>query len=242
MVVSHDCDLAQDPAVEGDVEVLVGRRIAHADGNHSHAKNARRLHLTFTGGRDSVVAEFTSGSKQAVSKEQLGAFLPLDNVRATPSERVILQRWLASRYRRSAFPDEFDRRLGDLGLREAISTALKKHGLSISAIYFDVDEGNEVKRSGPQDTYGLSIYLLFDTSHDAEVAEKASMAAAAAITKAFRTKCCLSAGVWHSIELLECEVVSDRAMTVQQADSLQRWSADHLSLRATPLAAMRQDD
>lgn len=242
MVVSHDCDLAQDPAVEEGVEVMVGRRIAQADGNYSHAKNARRLHLTFTGGDDSVVAEFTSDSKRIVSKERLSVFSPLNSVRATPSERVILQRWLASRYRRSSFPDEFDRRLDALGLREAIAKALKKHGRSISAIYFDVDGGDEVKRSEPQDTYALSIYLLFDTSHDADVAEKAGMEAATAILEVFKKKCCSIAGVWHDIQLLECEVVSDRVMTVQQADSLQRWSADHLSLRATPPAVMRQDD
>lgn len=242
MVVSHDCDLAQDPTVEEGVEVMVGRRIAQVDGNYSHAKNARRLHLTFTGGDDSVVAEFTSGSKQTASKERLSAFLPLSSVRATPSERVILQRWLASRYRRSAFPDEFDRRLDALGLREAISKALKKHGHSISAIYFDVDGGDEVKQSEPQDTYALSIYLLFDTSYDADAAEEAGMEAAAVILEAFRKKCCSSAGVWHGIQLLECEVVSDRVMTVQHADSLQRWSADHLSLRATPPAVMRRDD
>lgn len=33
MVVSHDCDLAQSPAVEPSVEVVVGGRIPAPDGN-----------------------------------------------------------------------------------------------------------------------------------------------------------------------------------------------------------------
>jgi hypothetical protein len=50
IVVSHDCDLAQDPTVEPVVEIIVGHWIPTADGNFTYAKNARRLHLTFSGG------------------------------------------------------------------------------------------------------------------------------------------------------------------------------------------------
>ena len=63
-----------------------------------------------------------------------------------------------------------------------------------------------------------------------------------AIQDAFRKKCRSATGVWAYFELLECEAVSDEAMTVGQADRLARWSADHISLRSNPPAPMRTDD
>jgi hypothetical protein len=40
-----DSDITQDPEVEPSIEVIIGARVAAADGNLTHAKNPRRLHL-----------------------------------------------------------------------------------------------------------------------------------------------------------------------------------------------------
>jgi hypothetical protein len=111
VVISHDCDLAQDEAIEPSVEVLVGRQIPSADGNYSYAKNARRLHLTLTGGGEHIVVDLVAGSKNSILKQDLAEHQPEAALLMTGAEREILQRWLAARYRRSAFPDEFNRRL-----------------------------------------------------------------------------------------------------------------------------------
>src|SRR5271166_411944 len=84
----------------------------------------------------------------------------------------ILQRWLAARYRRSAFPDEFDRRLERTGVRDRLSKILKSAGTLVAAIYFDVDQGEEISRTGPDDPYTLAIYLLFSTDADPQAAER----------------------------------------------------------------------
>jgi len=110
IVVSNDCDLAQDPSVEPSVEVIIGRRIGAADGNFSYAKNARRLHLTFSGGSQRLIAELIARFKISIKKEQLVEYEPVKTTKLTVVEHTILQRWLASRYRRAAFPDEFDKR------------------------------------------------------------------------------------------------------------------------------------
>jgi hypothetical protein len=232
VVVSHDCDLAQDPSVEPVVEVIVGRRIGAADGNLSYAKNARRLHLTFSGGRERLTADLVARRKIPIKKERLAEYEPVETTRLTVVEHTILQRWLAARYRRAAFPDEFDKRLEDTGLRDRLGRILKSFGASISAMYFDVDQGEEVFRFGSDDPYTLGVYLLFSTEIDPEVAEKEANTAKAAIRKAFRDKCLSTAdGTWHNIELVECEAISDQAMTIGQAEKLKKWSADHISLR-----------
>jgi hypothetical protein len=243
IVVSHDCDLAQDPSVEPRVEVIVGRRITTANGNFTYAKNARRLHLTFSGGAEHLTAELEASRKSPVAKDQLAEYEPIETVRLTPIEHNILQRWLAARYRRSAFPDEFDRRLERTGVRDRLSNILKSAGALIAAIYFDVDQGEEISRTGSDDPYTLAIYLLFSTETDPEAAERAAETAKTAIRKAFRDRCLSKeTGTWRDIELIECDAISDQAMTVQQAESLKRWLADHISLRTEPAQAMLRDE
>ena len=174
IVVSHDCDLAQDPSVEPFVEVIVGRRIEAADGNFSYAKNARRLHLTFSGGSEHFTVELLARLKIAIKKGQLVEYEPVETTKLTVAEHTILQRWLAARYGRAAFPDEFDKRLEETGLRDRLGKILRSSGSSISAIYFDVDYGETVFRSGARDPYTLSIYLLYSTEIDPEAAGRAA--------------------------------------------------------------------
>lgn len=241
VVVSHDCDIANNPDVEPVVEVIIGQRIDGVDGNLAFAKNARRLHLNFTGGSRQLAADLEATRKQEIPKQTLVDYEPIENVSLTITELTILQRWLAARYRRAAFPDEFDRRLVTTGLRDQLNKILKSHGALISALYFDVDEGREVSRSDGDDPYTLAIYLLFDA--DSDTAERAANSARTAIEKAFREKCLSGkSSKWVDIELVACEAISDQAMTVQQAESLKRWSADYISLRTEPFQRMLSDE
>jgi hypothetical protein len=160
IVATHDCDLAQMPDGEPVVEVLVGRIVDKADGNFTHAKVPRRLHLTFEGDVP-CLAEFEATSKVNVAKDKLGGFTPRTETCLSPENASIFQFWLASRYRRSSFPDEFESRLKHQKLADKISRAVKPHGGLISGVFFDVDEGREVTRDGPHDLYTLDIYILY---------------------------------------------------------------------------------
>jgi hypothetical protein len=243
IVVSRDCDLAQDQSIEPIAEVIVGRRIATPDGNFTHAKNARRLHLTFRGGTEHLAVDLIANGKRAIAKDHLAEYEPVETVKLTPAERSILQRWLAARYRRSAFSDEFDKRLEHTGMRDRLGKILKSAGTLIAAIYFDVDQGEEVTRTTADDPYTLVIYLLYSTETDPDAAERAAENAKLAIRNAFRDRCLSKkTGTWHDIELINCEAISDQAMTVQQAESLKRWSADYISLRTEPPQAMLRNE
>jgi hypothetical protein len=243
IVVSHNCDLAQTPSLEPDVEVIVGQKIPRADGNFTCAKNARRLHLTFSGSTEHLIVDLIAGRKIPIAKDLLVGYDPVPTLRLTSAEHAILQRWLAARYRRPAFSDEFDARLKRTGLLDEFRKIMKSSGAFIAAIFFDLDQGEEISRSGPDDLYALAIYLLFDTGIDPVVAEQEAETAKIAIKKAFRDKCLSKEnGTWHDIELIECEIISDEAMTVRQAESLKRWSADHISLRPEQPQAILRDE
>ena len=110
IVASHDCDLAQAPEGEPVVEVVVGRLVTDKDGNCTHAKNARKLHIEFAGATV-FWAEFEATAKVCIGKPALNESVPRADAQLSPENHAIFQMWLASRYRRSAFPDEFERRL-----------------------------------------------------------------------------------------------------------------------------------
>lgn len=238
VVISHDCDLAQTCANEPSVEVLVGRFIEELHGNYMHSKNLRKLHLPYTRGEQQCVVELLATGKLVLPKAGevgLVSHQPEPKFQLGPNEQAILQSWLAARYRRAAFPDEFDRRLNDeTGLRDRLVKILKLHGLHIPAIFFDVDEGEEAKRNGPDDVYTLTIYLLYTTHTDPELAESEAKKAKDAIEAAFKKECRDENGKWRWIELRDCDVMADTAMTYHQSVVLKKWQADHVSLRGDP--------
>ena len=233
IVVSHDCDLSQAPEREPDVEVLVGCSVANGHGNYTHAKAARRLHVEFAG-EVAFWAEFEATAKVAINKVKLNAFAPRTDTQLHPDKLNTLQLWLASRYRRSAFPDEFDRRLKDETLAEKISKAVRPHGDLISGVFFDVDEGHEVKRVGPNDTYTLDIYVLHPDEPDYITAAAAAEQAVKKIHAAFINRLFNPTKSWKHIELRACEVLSESGLTYQQFKKLKRWPLDHISLAADP--------
>lgn len=233
VVATHDCDLAQHPDAEPRIEVVVGR-LTDKDGTYAHAKSARRLHIEFSG-TATFWAEFDAIAKVLIAKTDLLPFLPRADAHLTPENHATFQMWLASRYRRSAFPDEFERRLTqETKLAEKIAKAVKPHGDLIAGVFFDVDEGEEVTRKDAADTYTLDITILHTAEPDFIAADKAATAAAMAIETAFKEKLFEPTKTWQHIELRSCEAVSESVMSYLEFKQLKRWRLDHISLAADP--------
>jgi hypothetical protein len=234
VVATHDCDLAQLPQKEPTVEVVVGHRIASLDGNNTYGKSSRTLHVAFEG-EEPLMAEFLITEKRGVSKDSLCHFAPESRFRLSKENLATFQRWLASRYRRSAFPDEFERHLHETRLTEAIRKAVKPYGESIIAVFFDIDGGEQVAHCGIDDVYVLDVILLYASEPDYEKAESAAKIAKEKIEKAFRAKLLdESSGKWKRIELRSVNAFSDEALSYRASTLLNRWRLDYVSLGAEP--------
>ena len=231
VVVSHDCDIVQAPEIEPYIELQLGHRVDTSNGNYTHAKNPRKLHLPYSVSNSEAVIEMVAVDKVNVPKETLGAFEP-DRSFSLPSDKLsTLQRWLAARYRRTAFPDAFNERLVSTGIKERLSRILAPLGEDIHAVFFQVDGGEQVERKEPEDTYSLEIYLLYDTGSDPEKAKNIVEEASKRIIKMFKKRLRNDKGRWHFIELVDCAPISDEAMTFRQSILLKRWDLDYVSLR-----------
>ncbi|MBI3231276.1 MAG: hypothetical protein HYZ45_14265 [Burkholderiales bacterium] len=243
IVVSHDCDLAQDVQYEPMLEIIVGQKVAKLDGNCANAKNARKLHLTFDGteGHAGFCAEFVANQKQSIAKQQLAPYSPLATHQLSLANHTTLQKWLASRYRRSAFPEEFERRLKHEGkVAEKIDKIMKPLAASILAVLFDVDGGEEVARTEADDPYVLRIFIMYaadavlPAGHpDAGKNAKNAAQAVERIEEVFE-KAMLHDEQWRYIELQDCRAISEEVMTYARLKQLKQWRVEHMSLAADP--------
>lgn len=231
VVVSHDCDLVNGTDKEPNIEVIVGRRIPNPDGNLTHGKNPRRLHVSFEENGATVYVELTAKEKRNLEKDRVAGYAPNRAIALTPNNRSVLQEWLAARYRRAAFPEEFGSRLRNAQLDERIAKIIEPHGEHLVAILVDLDEGQVVERQAG-DPYTVSIYVLYYTGQDPQEAERAAREAAGSIAEEFRKRCFDSAEGWKNIELLSCEPISDMTMPYAIERRLMRLNFEYLSLRA----------
>ena len=240
VVISHDCDIVQKIDIEPTVEVIIGREIDKPDGNYLNAKSARTLHLPFTVGSDnSITIELSATLKRQIDKSSLLSQQPTATLKPSFDERRILQRWLAIRYFRAAFPDEFVARLSAFGIEERIKKILASSQAHLTAVYVDLDQGAEIERNGEDDLYTLSIYLVHAVEPDLAAATKAAEAVKSQIDDLFEKRCKKS-GKWIGIELEGCYVISMAEMTLFVAERLKKWNADYMSLRTQPPGPMTQ--
>jgi hypothetical protein len=128
MVISHPCEVAS-PSFERDpfVEILQVADQDAIDGNLTFGKNPRRLQLVV----DSKVLEISFAQRVTIDRKVLADRVPDQTV--AEDDRRVLAAWLASRYARPAFADEFNRRL--LPATRRLEKILKTAGSRISAIY-----------------------------------------------------------------------------------------------------------
>ena len=243
VVISHDCDLTAAAAKEPMSEIIVGRRIEKLGGD-SYGKTARRLHIEYQTKGGTVVLELAATSKRAISKSDLFAKPPREDMWLDGQGLRILQRWLAARYSRAAFPEAFEDRLraavvaGKRDFPKKIEHILTDGGDHIRALLFDLDEGKDIERKAPDDLYRLGIVVLYDSVRDEPTAAAAATKTAEALEELFQTAFHLRTDAWQNIHLQYCDPVSDSAITVAQSEALKQWRLEHMSLQDDPPAPM----
>jgi hypothetical protein len=233
VVIGHDCDLANcNLAAEPQVEVIVGRVVSPGVGTFMWSKSPRTLHLPFQRDGREVFAELVATDKQFIPKSELAAEQPSQEWGLTPTNLSVLRSWLAVRYNRAAFPDNFVVRMRKKPDMESRMAKILDDHAEITAVYLDLDGGENFERP-PEELYGLSIFLAFNPNPEPIEAGDAADLAAAAIDKLFNEKCRdKKTGKWQYIELKKCEPLSEDDLPVSKQRLLREWKLDYVSLKA----------
>lgn len=227
MVISHDCDLANDNLkAEPHVEVIVGRTVDKEDGNFAWAKAPRTLHLRLKEDGEDQVVELVSTCKRLVPKDVLAAHEPDAAFVLDGRGLSVLREWLSSRYQRAAFPDEFVTRMKRTEADRRLAKALKDNGASISFVFFRLQGGIVERPAG--NPYELDVVLVYPEGDDAEEAMDAAEQAASKVDSVLRAR--LSDP--SVIKLRSCIALCESDVTIAQSRLLTQWRLEYMTLSA----------
>lgn len=220
VVFSHDCDIPHPE--EEYLEFGLVSRVEDCDGNLTYAKNPRRLHLENDDSGDGFSIAVEMRSKFDVRRENLVSFV-LEWPLSLQSVHV-LQRWLANRYSRAAFPDSFNNRRSPA--RTVVRKILSKGtgGRHLSGVYVAVSD-EELPED--QDYEMVIIGAMPVESFEDPVLRMEAEATIADIT-----------GQLDRLKGLAVEdffVLSEGEFTIDQFLRLKRLDFDDLSLRPAPV-------
>ena len=143
IVASGSCDVANgaDPVVE----FSIARSIARVDGNFNYNKNPRCLHCNLESALLSqLCVDLKAHEKVMILKDHIPINIAPDTeIRFSQNELNFYVDWLAARYKRPAFPTEFDRRIDsawDKGKRKKVAAKVSDKLIGIYAkVYPDTE-------------------------------------------------------------------------------------------------------
>ena len=218
MVVSQSCDLVHhDLGKEPSAVVLLLKSIESGSLELMHGRNPRLLHLATCDGQwfEAWAWNQTSIPRDALASKNASREMKLD-----PSVLRCVLDWLAKRFTRIAFPDNFNDTLNPKS--NAIGKLLKKNHQHFSEILLNISPFDELETG---QRYELACYLLMERErHDDPAALAQARAIAAKLEKLF---------VDCGIDVLACSAVSEGVLTVAEFNELLSWDFDHLTYRVS---------
>ena len=144
VLVSHSCDvLAYKYKTEPLVELIGGAYSPKGNNSLSHRRHPRQLQLPVTGGEKPYLT-LNINHRYFVNRRFLVDVLASDILLSDESLRE-LQMWMAARYRRTAFPDEFVGRI--TGALAEIRNELEINGdKGVRSLYVHLDSYEELQK------------------------------------------------------------------------------------------------
>jgi hypothetical protein len=171
VLVTHSCDLVHhDFHKEPHAEVIVGRPCDRLDHSRTPGKNPRviQIELIHDGGRHAF--EFSVHDRLRFDRTHLAAHSPSRDWHIEAGPLDDLTEWLARRYTRSAFPDEFNRRLA--AARSFIKKGkrlFERQGEGVWAIFMRLDTPNELSEDS---SYRVIVRIVTSTRLVSEPSER----------------------------------------------------------------------
>ena len=229
VVVTHDCDLFHES--EPRVEVIVAETVPAEDPCCTYAKHPRRLHLVYEG-TPPLILELRHVDRRGVPRDEFLERAFKDPGLTLPSNgKRMLKQWLAARYGRLAFPNEFEKRLRQGKVDQKIERVLQQqhHATHVVGLFFDLGEqrGKELVEGEP---YILLLSVVYDTKEGGLDAKEAAERVAAGLRELFETTYGKPDAA-REIALEECEAVPDTHMTLADLRRVEQWRLEHISLR-----------
>jgi hypothetical protein len=223
IVVSHDCDLANEIEEEPNVEIIVGTLVGSCLPDKTHAKSVRILHIEISGPGGRKALELVAKNKISVHKGKMSNFGPDTAYSTDKAELETLRSWLAARYRRASIPDGLQDLVKDIFLETA---KRRDRPRALRGIWIDFEPDLNHLQDGEK--YELWVVVVYSTSeaNSKSVAEEAAKQIQSKLEKKYRKN-----GVWTRLDLRECVARSDTEFTYYDTYRYRQFRLEHLSIR-----------
>lgn len=220
LILTQDCDLVEsDLEKEPYVELLLIKpRSAPPDGTFAHGRNPRIL--------DFAIGEITYRAscheRFRIDRKILAGCAPSPAFQVTVALRDCVTDWIAKRYTRAAFPDEFNQRI--YREREAIRRILKRDGALFEDILICCTPRREELE--PDAAYDFTVWLVMGEEGYRDPPKfNAAQKACVRIEEVL--------GGCAGLSLEECLVVSTKEVTLSHLKTFDSWDFDYLTHRET---------
>lgn len=236
IVITHDCDMIQSSAIEPLVEVLIAGFGVSENSGLRHGKSARSLQMEWIHRDSARLVELSATRKHLLDKQGFEGLLPDSDYKLPKEGLFLLRRWLAVRYFRSAFPDEFNARLKNTKVEEGLLKALKKCR-NITAVYLELNVQDELPGNDAT-PYIIDIVLSYEEGDEPDDMADEVAKVVADIVDLFSRRCLVEKPVkkWSWLQLRRCIPVAEGDLSVARAKRLTRLNLDYISLRGDPPA------
>ncbi|WP_158756152.1 hypothetical protein [Dyella sp. S184] len=233
LLVTHDCDICADDALEPDVEFIEASIDQRKEGNLTLGKNPRTLQVEAKDCTEEIVLQVAIQNRRRMNKQEFFSNVTKARHQLALREVAVLRRWLAARYTRSAFPNSFQELLDKTKVAEKLDALAKRHGSQIRGVFFDLDNNQLIELSAEKRLHELHIYVVYLQDSSDDDAERY----AKSVEKLFKDAFFDAEEEWTGIRLLSCEPYSEDAFSYALALSSKSWLSDHRSFAGYPAAS-----
>jgi hypothetical protein len=223
LLVSQDCDVAHNSyEAEPFIEFLVANRKAREDEDKGlqWGKHPRRFQFWIEHQGDGALFEVDINDRYRAGREILLSGLPEGRLDSKLTE--VICRWVAKRYTRPAFPDEFNKRCRTA--REKMAALFKKHGDGILSIHIRL-EPEDVELPEGED-YRMTLYAVCERDTWDNPKLRASGMKLIEQIGIKLAEC-------NGIVVDESVLVPEHRFSLEDARNTDRWDYDYLTYRGT---------
>lgn len=241
IIASHDCDIPQPESTEPVIEVYPCAVVEKVD-QYGQARHPRLLRISATLQNKNVILELSATKRIAVPKLDIVSFSPSNSIVTSDEEVQFFQRWMAARYRRSSFANQFESCLFDAldgKFLKKLNSLIAKYSQAVRTLLFRVS--NEECEDVRENPYLLDIIVLYSIRLECDDADTQGHSCAREIESLFESAF-LSNDLWSGIEIGFCNAISDHALTVAEQDTFKQWRLDYAKLSSAPDDALPPDE
>lgn len=238
VVVSHDCDIHNDK--EPFVEVIVGEVLGRKDKQFEKARNPRQLHYSSPAaqpGADRHVALRHEAMVRVTVKDFFAAACRDDRYNIDQTEKRSLKQWLAARYGRPAFPDDFEAHLRKpYGKKQTVEKVIAEIAADEERLLVGIflDLGEYRTEDPPKgEPFGLRVYVVYDASTAPDKARAYGESVAEKLATLF-VDAYGQEDVATEIALERCTAVADLEFRLSDIRRTDQWRLEYVSLRQEP--------